>query len=60
MAIAKNPMFHALMKHIEMQFYYVHELIEDGMKWSKIEHISSPSHSGRICFKLIFKDLALD
>ena len=31
MAIAKNPVFHAHKKHIEIQYHYVRELMEDGV-----------------------------
>ena len=31
MAIAKNLVFHAQTKHIEIQYHYVCELIEDGV-----------------------------
>lgn len=30
MAIIKNLVFHACMKHIKIQYHYVHELIVDG------------------------------
>ena len=31
MAVAKNPMFHVQTKHIEIQQYFVCELIKDGV-----------------------------
>ena len=30
MAIAKNPVFHARRKHMEIQYHFVRELIMDG------------------------------
>ena len=55
MAIAKNPMFHARTKHIEIQYHYVRELIEDGV--IELEYCPTEDNCAYIFTKALGSDL---
>ncbi|KAI5083977.1 hypothetical protein GOP47_0000146 [Adiantum capillus-veneris] len=57
MAIAKNPVFHACTKHIEVQYHYVRELIEDEIV--ELEYCPTEDNCENIFTKALGKDQLL-
>ena len=55
MAIAKNHVFHARTKHIEIQDHYVRELIKDGV--IELEYCPTEDNCANIFTKALGNDL---
>ena len=55
MAIAKNLVFHARTKHIEIEYHYVRELIEDGV--IELEYCPTEDNCADIFTKALRSDL---
>jgi len=52
MALSKNPMYHSRTKHIDVQFHFIRECVENGQ--ISLQHVST----GEIYADVLTKDLA--